>query len=102
MKEEKPQFDREGNLIQEENIEDVGNFKAYSNGIVIAKFNDRTLLTLNSKKMEIKLIDPVGNVIMIGLHNQNNYNYKKYGEYIKWITECQERIFYSEQWKRKK
>ena len=39
---------------------------------------------------------------MIGLHHQNNYNYNKYKEYIEWVVECQERIFYREEWKRKR
>ena len=51
IKEEKMQFDLEGNLVHEETIQNVGSFKAYSNGMVVGKFNDRTLLTLNSKKM---------------------------------------------------
>ena len=89
VKEEKVQFDSEGNLIHDEIIENVGNFKAYSNGMVVGKFSDRTLLTLNSKKMEVKLIDSLGNVFIIGLHNKNNYNYQKYREYIGWVTDCQ-------------
>ena len=68
-------FDNEANLLHEEYVEQIGNFKAYSNGCVIAKFVDKCLLTLNSKKMEIKVIDGLGNSIMIGLQNKQSYNY---------------------------
>ena len=95
-------FDNEANLLNEEYVDEIGSFKAYSNGCVIAKFVDKCLMTLNSKKMEIKVIDGRGDSLVIGVHNQQSYNFQKYKEYIKWVLEFQEKNFYQEEWARKK
>jgi hypothetical protein len=44
-------FDNENNLVKEQSLTDVGNLKAYSNGIIVVNFVDRSMLTLNAKRM---------------------------------------------------
>jgi hypothetical protein len=79
-------------------ISEVGNFKAFSNGIVIVKFADRTMLTLNSKRMEVKIIRNTGDTSYVDLANTEGMSFQVNKIYITHAIDFQERTFFPEQW----
>lgn len=98
MTQKAAKFDNENNLVKEENIEGLGNFKAYSNGIIIAKFKNGGIVTLNSKRMDIKIIGATGSSTYIDLHNPHGISYEENRGYILPTTDFQERTFYPHEW----
>lgn len=79
----------------------VGQFKAYSNGSIVVNFVDRTLITLNSKKMEVKVLNSNGNSCYVDLGSTNGVNYQNNRAYIQPAVEFMERVFYPQQWAEK-
>ncbi len=45
-------------IIREEELPNIGVFKAYANGVVVARFQDKTLMTI--RQQEIRIIAPNG------------------------------------------
>lgn len=72
----------------------MGNFKAFSNGIVIVKFADRTMLTLNSKRMEVKIIRNTGDTSYVDLANTEGMSFQANKIYITHAIDFQERTFF--------
>jgi hypothetical protein len=52
-------------LICEEEIQEVGLFKAYKNRVVVARFEDKTLITVRNQ--EIRIIGPSGRSLVASL-----------------------------------
>lgn len=76
----------------------MGNFKAFSNGIVIVKFVDRSMLTMNSKRMEVKIIKRTGDSSYVDLANTEGMSFQANKTYICHAVDFQERTFFPEQW----
>lgn len=94
-------FDNGNALVCEHDEPSVGLFKAYSNGSIVVSFVDRTLITLNSKKMEAKVLSSNGSNCYVDLSSSSGVNYQNNRAYIHPAVEFMERVFYPQQWAEK-
>lgn len=68
---------------------DIGEFKAYSNGVITVNFVDRYLVTLNSKRMEVKIIKNNGETCFVDLSKNEGINYNDNKAYITYAVDFQ-------------